>query len=140
MKSEERSWLSLLLRSPTVGRGIDARVQHSRRYVRQDNDRVSEAIQKVPGQRDLHVGRMAYRSVGEGAGRQVLALSEKGLRAMAVFKIPVHDADAQHGVHAAAAEEEVPAGTGHQRHHERAVGEDTQAVVGAVLRRHPGVG
>lgn len=94
----------------------------------------------MSGQRDLHVGRLAYHLVEQGSGRQVLVLSEKGLRTMAVFKIPLHGADAEHRVDAAAVQEEVPAGTDHQRPVERAMGKSAQAVAGAILRYHSGIG
>lgn len=94
----------------------------------------------MPGQRDLHAGRLAYDLVEQGPGRQVLVLSENGLRTMAVFKISVHGADAEHRVDAAPAQKEISAGADHQPPVERAMGEGAQAVAGTIFRYHPGVG
>lgn len=58
---------------------------------------------------------------------------------MAVFKISLHDAGAEHGFHAASIQKEVSAGFNHQRPVKRSVGEDIQTVAGAVLRRYPGI-
>lgn len=88
----------------------------------------------------MHVGRLAYPPVEQSAGRQVFGPSEKSLRTMAIFKIPLYDAGTQYSVHAASTEKEVPVGTDYQRPLERAVGEDTQAVVGAVLQHRFGIG
>lgn len=93
----------------------------------------------MSGQCDPHVGCLAYHPLEQSAGPQVLTSSKKSLRKMALFKISLHDAGAEHGFHAASIQEEISAGFNHQRAVKRSVGEDTQTVAGAILRYYPGI-
>lgn len=55
---------------------------------------------------------------------------------MALFKISLHGAGAEHDLHAASIGKEISVRTDHQRSIERPVGEDTQAVLTAIFQRY----
>lgn len=87
----------------------------------------------MPRQCQLRFGCLAYDFVEKSARGELLVSSEKNLRAMVVPEVLLSDTGVRCNIHAATAEGEIPLRFDYKRSFQRSVGEDTQALAGAIL-------